>query len=365
VLLRNFLKYPLTVTPDRGQLRSSIEIRITVMLETSARLLRLLTLLQARRFWSGAALAERLEVTERTVRRDVDRLRSLGYLVDGTSGVSGGYRLQAGAALPPLLLADDEALAVAIGLRTATSGGVTGIEEAALRALVKLEQLLPARLRRKLAALHTSIVPLGPHGPTVDADVLATIATACREHERLGFRYDDHRARTSRRNVEPQGLVQARGRWYLVAWDLDRSDWRSFRVDRVGARIRTGPRFAPREGPEGGDLAAYVSRSVSTSAYPVKARVILHAPADVLAERFSPLAARLSALDSERCVLETGAPTLHWLAVWLCLLDVEFEVEEPAELYDYLRNVHARVGSVLQRAQLIGPADPGSRARPR
>src|SRR5690606_19001365 len=171
--------FELTLTPGRGQVQSSIATRMAVMLDTSARLLRLLTLLQARRFWRGAALAERLEVTERTVRRDVDRLRSLGYLVDGTSGVSGGYRLEAGAALPPLLLADDEALAVAIGLRTATGGGVTGIEEAALRALVKLEQLLPARLRRKLDALHTSIVPLGPQGPTVGADVLATIAAAC------------------------------------------------------------------------------------------------------------------------------------------------------------------------------------------
>ncbi|MBN1236904.1 MAG: WYL domain-containing protein [Gammaproteobacteria bacterium] len=319
------------------------------MLETSSRLLRLLTLLQTRRSWSGAALAERLDVTERTVRRDVDRLRNLGYVIDAASGTNGGYRLAAGAALPPLLLADDEALAVAIGLRTAAGGGVTGIEEAALRALVKLEQLLPQRLRRRLAGLHTSIVPLGPNGPTVDADRLATIAAACRDRDRLKFRYDDRRQQSSRRRVEPQGLVHASGRWYLVAWDLDRGDWRTFRVDRIGRRIETGPRFASRQGPEGGDLAAYVSRSVSTSAYPVQARVILHAPRDVLAARFSPLAARLTALDGDRCVLETGAPSLHVLAVWLCMLDVGFDVEAPAELYEYLRAVHARLGSVLAR----------------
>lgn len=326
------------------------------MLQTSARLLRLLTLLQSRRFWGGAALAERLDVTERTVRRDVDRLRSLGYVVHAASGVSGGYRLEAGSELPPLLLADDEALAVSIGLRTAAGGGVTGIEEAALRALVKLERLLPARLRRRLGALHTSIVPLGPQGPTVDADTLATIAAACRDHVRLRFRYDDRRAQSTRRNVEPQGLVHARGRWYLVAWDLDRGDWRTFRADRIGARVAAGPRCAPREGPEGGDLAAYVSRSVSTSAYPVQARVILHAPRAAIAERFSPLAAKLTAVDDGRCVLETGAPSLHALAVWLCLLDVDFDVESPAELYDYLDNVHARLGTALRRARHRSPA---------
>lgn len=319
------------------------------MLQASTRLLRLLTLLQARRFWSGAALAERLEVTERTVRRDMDRLRSLGYLIEATSGVSGGYRLEAGADLPPLLLADDEALAVAIGLRTAAGGGVSGIEEAALRALVKLEQLLPARLRRRLGGLHTSIVPLGPQGPSVDADVLATIASACREHECLRFRYDDRQARASRRRVEPQGLVHARGRWYLVAWDLDRGDWRTFRADRIRPRLAAGPRFTPREGPAGGDLAAFVSRSVSTSAYPVQARIILHAPREVLAERFSPLAARLTALDDERSVLETGGPSLHGLAVWLCMLDVDFDIEEPLELYDHLRHVHARLDTALKR----------------
>ena len=324
------------------------------MLGTSARLLRLLTLLQARRFWNAAALAERLDVTELTVRRDIDRLRSLGYVIDAAAGVGGGYRLVAGGALPPLLLADDEARAVAIGLRTAAGGRVAGIEEAALRALVKLEQLLPARLRRRLAALHASIVPLGADVPEVEADTLAAIASACRDHVRLEFRYDDRQARSSRRRVEPQGLVHASGRWYLVAWDLERDDWRTFRVDRIAPRIVTGARFTPRDGPAGGDLGAYVSQSVSTSAYPVQARVVLHAPRAVLAERFSPLAARLTPLDDERCVLEAGGRSLHSFAVWLAFLDVDFDIEAPEELNDHLRRVHERIGRTLARAASRG-----------
>jgi len=278
---------------------------IAPMLQTSARLLRLLTLLQTRRFWSGAALAERLEVTERTVRRDIDRLRSLGYPVRAAPGVTGGYQLEAGTSLPPLLLEDDEALAVSISLRTAAGGTVAGIEESALRALIKLEQVLPSRLRRRVNALHASIVPLGRPG----------------------------------------------SRWYLVAWDLDRGDWRTFRVDRIGRKVTTGARFTPRQGPDGGDLAAYVSRSVSSVMNVVRASVILHAPRERVAERLSPMAGELTAIDAERCRLDTGAQSLLDLAVWLSLMEVEFEVLEPPELIDYLRRVHGRLERMLARVR--------------
>jgi predicted DNA-binding transcriptional regulator YafY len=219
------------------------------MVGTSARLLRLLTLLQARRSWSGRELCGRLEVTSRTLRRDVDRLRSLAYPVHSTSGVAGGYRLGAGTELPPLLLDDEEALAVALGLRTAAAGSVTGMEEVVLRALTKLEQVLPARLRRRLSALHAAIVPLARGGPTVDARTLATIAGACSEHAQLTFGYrGNDGVRTSRR-VEPAGLVHTGWRWYLVAWDLNRADWRTFRADRIEAKVTTGARFFPRSPP--------------------------------------------------------------------------------------------------------------------
>ena len=203
------------------------------MVGTSARLLGLLTLLQSRRSWTGGELCGRLEITARTLRRDVDRLRSLGYPVHSTSGVAGGYRLGAGTELPPLLLDDEEALAVSLGLRTAAAGSVTGMEEVALRALTKLEQVLPTRLRRRLAALHAAIVPLARRGPAVDAQTLAAIASASGEQARLAFGYRSNDGARTRRQVEPAGLVHTGWSWYLVAWDLTRADWRTFRIDRI------------------------------------------------------------------------------------------------------------------------------------
>src|SRR3954470_2906441 len=200
------------------------------MLETSARLLRLISLLQARRDWTGPELAERLEVGVRTVRRDVDRLRRLGYPVQATPGVAGGYPLGVGASLPPLLLDEEEAVAVAVGLRTAVSGGVAGIEETSVRALAKLEQVLPGRLRRRVGALGAATVPYPATGPTVDPSTLATIAAACRDNERLRLRYRAHDGTASRRLLEPHRLVHTGRRWYLVAYDTDRADWRTFRV---------------------------------------------------------------------------------------------------------------------------------------
>jgi predicted DNA-binding transcriptional regulator YafY len=311
------------------------------VLETSARLLRLLALLQTRRGWTGAELADRLGVSTRTIRTDIDKLRNLGYPVHATPGVAGGYRLGAGAQLPPLLLDDDEAVAVAVGLRTGASGSVAGIEETALRALAKLEQVLPSRLRRRVNALQTYTVPVPGSGPTVAAEVLTMIANACRDHERLRFDYRDHDRSASRRIVEPHRLAHARGRWYLVAWDLDREHWRTFRVDRVEPKPPAGPRFTPRE-PPAEDLATYISRGVGSAMWRYRARVRLHAPAAELRKRLPPTVGVLEPVDEHTCVLETGSDTPHLLTVYLGMLDVDFEVIEPPELVDHLRRLIKR-----------------------
>ena len=312
------------------------------MLLTSARLLRLLSLLQARGFWSGRELAERLEITERTVRRDVDRLRELGYPVDATSGVAGGYRLGAGASLPPLLLDDDEALAVALGLRNAAAGTVTGVEEAAVRALTKLEQVLPARLRKRVKALHGAVSPLQMTGPVVDAGCLATLASACRDQVRVSLRYGDSKAAKSEREVEPHGLVHAGNRWYLAAWDLGREDWRTFRLDRIARCASTHRRFVPRPIPEG-SVARYVARSVGSTVYAHRAKLILHAPYEEILQKVSPLAGSLTPLDANRCLLVTGGHSLSHLGLYVATLDVDFEIQEPPELAEHLRSTAARL----------------------
>ena len=322
------------------------------VLQTSARLLRLLSLFQSRRFWTGAELAERLEVTDRTLRRDVDRLRTLGYPVHATSGVAGGYQLGAGAALPPLLLEDDEALAVSIALGSSASGTVTGIDEAALRALVKLEQVLPARLRRRANALRASIVSLQRAGPAVDSTLLVALAGACRDHEQLAFQYQGGRApEGSERLVEPLGLVHTGYRWYLVAWDVNRGDFRTFRVDRMTGKATVGARFLPRPPPDGGDLRAYVARSISSAPYTFQARVLLHAPLEQVAERIPPGAGLLEKVSAERCRLQTGSHSLSSLALWIGLIGVDFEVEAPAELVVELGLLHARLGRALPDAE--------------
>ena len=250
---------------------------------TPARLLRLLSLLQARRDWTSGELAERLGVTTRTIRNDVTRLRELGYPLEARPGVAGGYRLGSEGALPPLLLDDEEAVAIAVGLRTAASGSVAGIEETSLRALAKLHQVLPSRLRHRVAAVESTTVPVPFRGARVDPDVLTAVSLASRDHERLRFDYRTHAGETTRRTVEPYRLVNDRGRWYLFAWDLDRADWRIFRVDRVSPRTPTGPRFAPRSLPPDADIAAYVDRGVKEAHWRFRAKVVVHAPADVRA----------------------------------------------------------------------------------
>lgn len=314
------------------------------MLDTSARLLRLLSLFQARTTWSGTELAERLEVTTRTIRSDVDRLRSLGYPVHAARGAIGGYRLGAGASLPPLMLDDDEAVAVALGLRSAAAGAIAGIEETSLRALAKLEQILPTRLRSRINAVRTYVlsVPIDDPGPQLDAEILAVVAAACRDHAQLRFEYRAHDLTTSRRTVEPYRVVNWGQRWYLVAWDLERSDWRTFRVDRLDPRMPAGPRFVPRELPRNGDIAAYVSRRVSAAGWRYRARIIVHAPADEVVRRISPAVGVVEPVDEDTCLLDTGADRLETIAVYLSLLGVDFTVTEPPELVSYVRDLSDR-----------------------
>jgi predicted DNA-binding transcriptional regulator YafY len=300
-----------------------------------------LSLLQARRDWSGAELAERLGVTVRTVRRDVERLRALGYPVHAVPGAAGGYWLGAGAALPPLLLDDDEAVAVAVGLRTAAGGTVEGIEETSVRALAKLEQVLPARLRSRVNALQSVTVPLRRGGPTVGADTLTVIGSACRDHLRLRFDYRDHDGTESVRQVEPYNLVHTGRRWYLVAFDLDRQDWRTFRVDRLQPHKNVGPRFTPREHP-GTDIAAYTSWVISTAGRRHQARFTMYAPAEVVAERVPPTSGLVERIDDDRCSLTTGSNSLDALAVYIGLIGVDFDVHEPPELAERMRELAGR-----------------------
>ena len=305
------------------------------MTSATSRTLRLLSLLQTRRSWSGPELAARLEVSPRTLRRDIERLRALDYPVSATTGVGGGYRLEAGAAVPPLVLDDEEAVAIAVGLRTAADGTVAGLEETSLRALSKLEQVMPARLRARVSALQTYTVPLAARGPVVDADALTAITQACRDHERLRFAYRSRDGADSERLVEPHRLVLAHRRWYLVAWDVGRSDWRSFRVDRLRAPRSTRERFSPHALPAA-DAATFVAQAISSGGTRYSARVLLHAPLEVIAERVRPTEGVLEAVDSRTCVLHTGADSLEWLALVIGMLGVDFEVGEPPELVEHL-----------------------------
>ncbi|WP_189177329.1 helix-turn-helix transcriptional regulator [Streptomyces lasiicapitis] len=336
------------------------------MLETSARLLKLLSLLQAHREWSGGDLAERLGVTPRTVRRDVDRLRELGYPVNASPGTGGGYQLGAGAELPPLLLDDDEAVAVAVGLRTAAGQGIEGIGESSVRALGKLEQVLPGRLRRRVGALNAFTVPMlhTARGQTaVDPSVLTELAAVCRDSERLRFDYRDHGGSESRRVVEPHRLVCTERRWYLVAWDLDRADWRTFRVDRVTPRPPHGPRCEPRT-PPAEDLAAFVSRGVSTRAYAERATVRLHHPLEEAAQRVTPTDGTLEAETDGTCLLRTGAGSLDFMVFHLMFLGLEFEVLDAEGLDEHMRAIRDRLTRALDRGDRPGRPAPAAPRTP-
>jgi predicted DNA-binding transcriptional regulator YafY len=320
------------------------------MLETSARLLRLLSLLQARRDWTSAELATRLGVTTRTIRNDVTRLRELGYPVDARPGVAGGYRLGTNGALPPLLLEDQEAVAVAIGLRTAASASIAGIEETSVRALAKLEQVLPSRLRRRVSAFQSHTLPMPSRGPQVDPDVLTLIASACRDQERLRFDYQAHSGAASRRTVEPYRLVNDRRRWYLVAFDTDRDDWRTFRVDRIEPRPPAGPRFTPRPLPSDQEITAQVARGAGEATWRYRARVIVHAPAAHVRGQL-PIPVEVEALGENKCAFEPGSDHPEMLALYLGMLDADFVIVDSPELVDVLRKLTRRYQSAIDSSQ--------------
>jgi predicted DNA-binding transcriptional regulator YafY len=309
---------------------------------TSSRLLELLSLLQARRDWAGGELAERLGVSGRTIRRDVERLRELGYPVESLTGPAGGYRLRAGTAMPPLLLDDEEAIAIAVGLLTATRASVTGIEETAVRALVKLEQVLPAHLRRRVAALGSATIAPPVSGPTVAPQDLTLIAAACRDSECLRFAYRSRDGTDSRREVDPQALVNLGRRWYLVAWDRRREDWRTFRVDRVARPAPTGARFVPRALPAK-DPAAYVRRSITEAPHRFDARLTLQAAAEEIARRVPSYWGTVTPVDEHSCEYRTGDDDLGWLALRVAMLGVDFELHEPPELAEHLRGLADRL----------------------
>jgi predicted DNA-binding transcriptional regulator YafY len=314
---------------------------------TSGRLLTLLSLLQGRRDWPGTELADRLEVSGRTIRRDMERLRQLGYPVESMTGPAGGYQLRAGTAMPPLLLDDEEAIAIAVGLRTAASTSVTGIEETSVRALVKLEQILPVHLRRRVQALKdsTTTLPAGG-GPTVDPQTLMVLAAACRDREGVRFGYRGRDGVAARREVEPHALVNLGRRWYLVAWDRVREDWRTFRVDRMTKPSAGGRRFEARPLPGGEEPAAYVAANLSAAYKRYEARVTVHCPAAEVRRR-PYLAGTVTPLGADRCEYRTSDDDLAWLATRIVMLGAEFEVHEPPELVEHLRALAARVSRAV------------------
>ncbi|MFF8592564.1 helix-turn-helix transcriptional regulator [Streptomyces sp. NPDC015220] len=312
--------------------------------DTPARLLQLLSLLQTPREWPGGELAERLGVSRRTVRRDIDRLRELGYPVQATMGSDGGYRLVAGKAMPPLVLDDEEAVAIAVGLRAGAGHAIEGMDEASVRALTKLEQVLPARLRHRVSTLQAATTPLtSGDGASVAPETLTVMASAVAGRERLRFAYRAGDGTGTRRVTEPYRLVSTGWRWYLVAYDLDRADWRTFRVDRVSEPFATGARFAPRELPAG-SAAEYLRRSVYQYQETYTFSVTFAEPAESVAGRLPAWLGAPEPLDGGRCRLRaTTGDHVERLAVRLATLGCDFTVHEPPELVTSVRELGARL----------------------
>jgi predicted DNA-binding transcriptional regulator YafY len=312
--------------------------------DTPARLLRLLSLLQGRREWSGAELADRLGVSGRTVRRDIDRLRELGYPVEGTTGTAGGYRLASGRNLPPLLLDDDEAVAIAVGLRTAASAGVAGIDETAVRALAKLEQVLPTRLRGQVAAVGQALLGVRYRGGSqADPTTLAVLAAACRDHELVTFDYRGRGGGATARRVEPYGLVVAYQRWYLIGYDPRRAGWRTFRLDRLDAVVPVRHRFAPRPLPAP-NAAAYLSQVLSEAPYRYTARAVVAASAETVRARVPTLLpGKIEPLGADSCVVALGADSLDRIVQDLLALDAEPTLQADAEVREHLQRVGRRL----------------------
>ncbi|MFJ2772033.1 helix-turn-helix transcriptional regulator [Streptomyces sp. NPDC087300] len=314
--------------------------------DTPARLFQLLSLLQTPREWPGAELSERLGVSRRTVRRDIDRLRDLGYPVRASQGAAGGYRLVAGKAMPPLVLDDEEAVAIAVGLRAGAGHAVEGIEEASVRALAKLEQVLPGRLRHRVSALQIATTPLtSGDGASIAPETLTVMASAAAGHERLRFAYRAGDGTESRRLAEPYRLVSTGRRWYLVAYDIDREDWRTFRVDRVSEPFATGARFVPRELPKG-DAAEFIRDSMwhgRKESYDLD--VTFAAPAEFVAARLPRALGTVTSLDATTCRLRgTSTDSIEWLALRLSLTDCDFTIHGPPPLIAHVSSLSARLG---------------------
>jgi predicted DNA-binding transcriptional regulator YafY len=323
--------------------------------DTAGRLLRLLPLLTARPSWRGDELAARLGVTTRTVRRDIDRLRELGYPVHAIPGRRGGYALgPGGTRLPPLLLDEVSAVAVALGLRAAAADpALRGSQEAAARAAAAIDQVLPPRLRRRVEALTVATVPLVPSEPSIEPNDLALIALACQQSERLRFRYRNGAGQDSRRHVEPYRLVFTGRRWYLVAHDLDKGEWRSFRLDRMEDVRPTGARSRPADPP---DAARFVSEGLSSGPYRWRARVLLDAPADVVAAMVPSTVAVVEAIGERRCLFTSGSDSLDMIALHLARLGVPFTPLEPAELRDRCAVLAERLSQAAHRYPAEEPA---------
>lgn len=316
------------------------------MTDTPARLLNLLSLLQTPREWPGTELAGRLDVSPRTIRRDIDRLRDLGYPVEATRGSVGGYRLVAGTAMPPLLLDDEEAVAIAVGLRAGAGHAIEGVDEASVRALAKLEQVLPSRLRHRVSSLQNATLPLTRgDGATIDPRTLTVMASTVTGRERLRFAYRAGDGAETKRLVEPVRLVSTGHRWYLVAYDLEREDWRTFRVDRVSEPVATGARFTPRELPgEDGDAARFFARSMSRMQPELRIDVSFRAPADFVAARLPSALGAPEPTGEGSCRLRAvSSDSLEWVALRLALVDCEFTAHEPPQLVEYLSGLGARL----------------------
>ncbi|MGH3391108.1 MAG: helix-turn-helix transcriptional regulator [Actinomadura sp.] len=309
------------------------------MANTSTRTLRLLALLQTRRYWAGAELAERLQVSERTLRRDVDRLRELGYPVEAQRGVEGGYQLAAGAALPPLVVDDEEAVALAVGLQSAAHSAVEGVAESSVRALAKVVQVMPARLRHRVEALAAMTERASWGGAaqmSVDPGVLTGVALACRDGERLRFSYTAAGGQESARHVEPHRLVSLGRRWYLVGYDLGRHDWRSFRLDRLTGPHGTGTRFRPRELPAA-DAAAFVRAGIDSVLATYEVEALVKAPGATVRERIGRWST-VEDIDATRCRVRMTVDALDWAIMALGAADADFQVLSPPELLDRIRD---------------------------
>jgi predicted DNA-binding transcriptional regulator YafY len=320
------------------------------MADPAARLLALLSLLQTPREWPSSELAQRLGVTDRTVRRDVERLRGFGYPVEASLGVYGGYRLAAGAAMPPLLLEDDEAVTLAIGLRLTAGQPIAGLEESAVRALTKVLQVMPGSLRHRAMTVASATVSATPLDSMIDPETLTALASAAANAERVRFGYADRRGRTTARHVEPVRLVALGRRWYLVGFDIDRMDWRTFRVDHVANPRATGARATHRELP-GGDVHTYLAEARATMAPVLRGDVILDlSPADAQTRLRDNLGdGRIEAWAYGRTRWHTHADTVPWLASQILRLGCEFEVCGPPELSSYLRQLADRIGRAVSK----------------